>query len=66
MQVLVNNILRVCVIVRKRNISALKNNFITDPKIKKLVVLMLKEGVVREVSREFTRLWDFISTLHPK
>ena len=49
-QVLVNNIFRVCMIVRKRKISSLKQNFITDHKIKQLVLLMLKEKAVMEVS----------------
>ena len=47
---LVNNIFRVCLIVRKRKISSLKQNFITDHKIKQLVLLMLKEKAVEKVS----------------
>jgi len=42
MKLFVNNIWKVCFIARKRKISNLKTNFISNKGIKELVVMMLK------------------------
>jgi hypothetical protein len=46
---LANNIAKVCLIVRKRRISTLKNNFISNNKIKELVINMLKSHILKKV-----------------
>jgi len=53
MKVLVNNIWKVCFIVRKRKISTLKNNFISNRAIKELVVLMLKPDSFKVLLDEY-------------
>lgn len=46
---LANNIAKVCLIVRKRKISTLKNNFISNNKIKELVISMLKSAALKKI-----------------
>lgn len=61
MACLVNNIFKICLIVRKRNISNLKSNFISKINIKNLVVIILKAVNFRNVKEEYSMLWNFIS-----
>lgn len=56
-----NNIFKVCIIVRKRSISKLTKNFISLRNIKNLVVLILKPSNFRIVKEEYAILWNFIS-----
>lgn len=58
---LVNNIWKVCFIVRKRKISSLKSNFLDNHQMKQLVVLMLKHTAFHNVKIEYASLWGFIS-----
>ncbi len=58
---LVNNIWKVCFIVRKRSISFLKSNFISTNNIKILVLNILKPNNLRSVKQEYSLLWNFIS-----
>lgn len=61
LSVLVNNIWRVCLIVRKRSISSLKSNFLSLASIKNLVVMALQPQSFAEVQGEYSYLWQFIS-----
>lgn len=61
---LANNIFKVCIIVRKRSISKLSKNFISQRNIKNLVVLILKPNNFRNVKEEYSLLWNFISQNH--
>ena len=57
---LVNNLYRVCFMVRKKSISTLKTNFIQNNKIKQLVIRMLKEDTFQKVKEDYTSLWEFV------
>jgi hypothetical protein len=61
---LVNNIYKVCIIVRKRSISKLSKNFISPRNIRNLVMLILKPANFRNVKQEYSSLWNFISRNH--
>jgi len=58
---LANNIARVCLIVRKRRISTLTYNFVSNERIKELVINMLKSSILKKVKEEYRVLWGFIS-----
>ena len=62
---LVNNIWKVCFIVRKRKISTLKSNFISNDQIKKLVVLMLRQSNLQNIKLNYSLLWNFIIKVYP-
>jgi hypothetical protein len=62
---LVNNIWKVCFIVRKRKISHLKSNFLDNEQMKKLAVMVLREGALKNVKQEYKELWGFISKYYP-
>jgi hypothetical protein len=59
--VIINNIWKVCFLVRKRKISGLKSNFINNRGIKQLVILMMKPDAHAMVKEEYSLLWKFIS-----
>ena len=62
---LVNNIWKVCFIVRKRKISSLKSNFLDNEQMKRLAVMVLREGALKNVKQEYAELWRFISNHCP-
>lgn len=61
MKLFVNNIWKVCFIARKRKISNLKTNFISNKGIKELVVMMLKPDSFKVLLDQYNQLWKFIS-----
>jgi hypothetical protein len=65
LSVLVNNIIKVCFIVRKRRISSLKSNFLSNQKIKELLILILSENNFSKVKQEYSIFWSFISKYYP-
>lgn len=56
-----SNIYRLCIIVRKRNISKLRKNFISKRNCKYLALLILKPHNFAAVRQEYSILWNFIS-----
>lgn len=62
---LVNNIWKVCFIVRKRKISNLKSNLLDNEQMKQLVVLMLKQSTLKNIKLEYNYFWNFISKHYP-
>ena len=64
--VLVNNIYKVCFLVKKKNISALNINFMDNNHIKLLVIRMLKDDTFHKVKEDFSSLWEFVNKNHAK
>lgn len=62
---LANNIIKVCFIVRKRKISTLKSNFLSNQKTKELLILILSTNNFPQVKQEYATFWNFISKFYP-
>ena len=54
-------IYKVCSAVRRRGMSKLSKNFISQQQINILVVMMLKPNNLRTVKEEYSTLWNFIA-----
>jgi hypothetical protein len=64
LKVMVNNVYRVCIIVRKRSISKLVKNFLSQKSIHSLALLIVKPSNFRSVKAEYSLLWNFIARFH--
>ena len=53
---IITNIIKVCIIVRKRSISKLSKNFISQKNIQSLAGLILKPSNIRTVKEEYSIL----------